>query len=105
MQSLNRTISSLILSSFQISLKKFILIPLRNSPQMPARPHGHVDDPCCPDINGARVKFPVCIFLRSDIRSRSTKASSHVCFLLPSHAETFPVTKVGDFERTMGGEQ
>src|ERR1700733_8494142 len=101
MQCFNGRISIFISSSFQVPLVEFVLVFSRNSPQMPASPHSHVNDTTSPHVDSSRVEFAPLVFLGSDIWSTTAQACGHVCFLFPSHAETFAVAEVGDFESTV----
>src|SRR5271155_262296 len=100
-QCFNRRISVFISSSFQIPLVEFVLVFSRDSPQMPASPHGHVYDTTSPHIDGSRIEFTSLVFLGSDVWSATAQTCGHVCFLFPGHAETFAVAEVGDFESTV----
>src|SRR5271154_4276483 len=72
---------------------------------MPASPHGHVYHSARPDVDGARIKLASMVLFGRDIGSTATQSSSHVCFLLPSHAETLSVAEVCDLESAMGGQK
>jgi len=90
---------------FEILVKEFIFTSLCDSPEVSACSHGHVNDTASPDIDCSRIELLVDVLLRSDVRSRAAKSSGHVGLLLPSHAEAFTVTEIGDLDGAMLGEK
>jgi hypothetical protein len=78
MQGLDRRVTILVTPSLKIARKELVVIPLRDSPKMPACTHRHVDDTCCPHIDGSRIELFVRVLFGGNVGSRAAEAWSEI---------------------------
>ncbi len=107
MQGLDRRVTRLVPSTLEISIVKIIpllIIPGRR-PQMPSRPHGHVDHPRRPHVDRSWIEFVGDVLLRRDIWRRPAQSGRHARFIFPRHPKALAVAKIGDLQRPVRRQQ